>query len=446
MMPSMWLVLLSALRAAPLELPPGQDAALWSSAAAHAGLELGAASACPWVRLEAGPSWTVQACDREGALRSARRPPPRDEADREDLLSLGVSLMEPVVVAWEDPLAEWVAVVEPAVELGGGTGGGGTVGRGGGGGGGALADAVRAGDHEAVAERDSDHEAVAESDSDGGSDSDSEADSEAEADSVADSEARIAAAARGGDPAGAPRAAEREGLGELGDDVDLLFEDPDDEALSEADLAVALAAGLPADARAATEPRDLAALEALDAPVVEPKGPVLPSLWLRGTLGLARHGGLRATPALHLELGAYQAQRLFWGLAAHLDAPTPLLDQDLPRAVTTQSLGGALGLHLYAGGEAQLSLLAVRRAYTQEGLAVGVTRLPQAQLTLGWEIPLAGDRPERRPLLWIGLDASLDLAATELSVDGVSIGDLPLWSLGLRAGASLPRPTISCLR
>ena len=78
--------------------------------------------------------------------------------------------------------------------------------------------------------------------------------------------------------------------------------------------------------------------------------------------------------------------------------------------------------------------------------AVGVTRLPQAQLTLGWEIPLAGDRPERRPLPWIGLDASLDLAATELSVDGVSIGDLPLWSLGLRAGASLPRPTISCLR
>ena len=90
----------AAVAAVPLELPPGEEVASWGRAAELAGLSLGAAGACPWVRM--GPTatgWRIEVCDVEGQQRDATIGRPRSLPEREAAVLLAQSLLRPAGVA-----------------------------------------------------------------------------------------------------------------------------------------------------------------------------------------------------------------------------------------------------------------------------------------------------------------------------------------------------------
>jgi hypothetical protein len=90
-----WLAL--AARGAPVDLPPGEDRALWAHPLALSGLEAGPAGSGSGARVTAaGERWRVDVVDVRGETHTLTVPIPTDRAGREALAALVASLVHPV--------------------------------------------------------------------------------------------------------------------------------------------------------------------------------------------------------------------------------------------------------------------------------------------------------------------------------------------------------------
>lgn len=87
-----------ALAAVPVRLPAGEQVEGWVRPLALAGLAVGSPGSGAWVELlDEGSRWRIRAHARDGVVREATLPEPRDDAGREDVAWLALSLLEPVV-------------------------------------------------------------------------------------------------------------------------------------------------------------------------------------------------------------------------------------------------------------------------------------------------------------------------------------------------------------
>lgn len=86
----------SIVLAVPLDLPAGEQPALWADTAELAGFELAPAEGESWARLEPRDEvWLLTVQDPTGAVRSVEVPAPTGPADREDMVFLASSLLVP---------------------------------------------------------------------------------------------------------------------------------------------------------------------------------------------------------------------------------------------------------------------------------------------------------------------------------------------------------------
>jgi hypothetical protein len=94
------------LLATPVQLPASEDPALWDDPLAVAGLVPGPPGEAEWIAVRGvGDSWVLQVRDRSGRLHQLAIDRPRTASEREDLLWLALSLLEPPAGgdAWEEP-------------------------------------------------------------------------------------------------------------------------------------------------------------------------------------------------------------------------------------------------------------------------------------------------------------------------------------------------------
>ena len=90
-------LLLGLAHAVPLDLPATEDPAVWADTASLAGFELGPAGGATWARIEPSTGeWVLLVQDTSGAIRTVSVPPPTTSAQREDLVFLASSLLEPL--------------------------------------------------------------------------------------------------------------------------------------------------------------------------------------------------------------------------------------------------------------------------------------------------------------------------------------------------------------
>ena len=82
--------------AIPIELPASEEASAWSSALLLGGLESGPAAGDVWIRvIDQGHQWTLEIRDRAGRMHTVVRDEPRTAVEREALILLAASLLEP---------------------------------------------------------------------------------------------------------------------------------------------------------------------------------------------------------------------------------------------------------------------------------------------------------------------------------------------------------------
>lgn len=111
-----WLCIALAA-AAPFQLPPGQDPALWQGPAELRGFELEPVQG-PGATIEVtGASWVLVVRDTAGGVHRVPVSPPQTEAQREDLLALAASLLRPPALAFElAPPVDTTPLVDPPVD------------------------------------------------------------------------------------------------------------------------------------------------------------------------------------------------------------------------------------------------------------------------------------------------------------------------------------------
>lgn len=105
--PGVLLALLhAALAAVPFQLPAGEVVADWAAPMALAGFAPGPAGAAPSVILEPdGGAWRLVVVDVDGGHHTTRVVPPRSSREREDLVWVAQSLINPMVPAFRTPRA-----------------------------------------------------------------------------------------------------------------------------------------------------------------------------------------------------------------------------------------------------------------------------------------------------------------------------------------------------
>jgi hypothetical protein len=95
-----WLCIALAA-AAPFQLPPGEDPALWIGPAELRGFELEPVQGTGASVEVRGASWVLVVQDTAGGVHRVPVTPPQTEAQREDLLALAASLLKPPALAFE---------------------------------------------------------------------------------------------------------------------------------------------------------------------------------------------------------------------------------------------------------------------------------------------------------------------------------------------------------